>query len=335
MIIRKIEDVLKQPEADLVIGNVKDRWHKGLYSLTMITGLPGSGKTSTCFRCGELTALQFPNKKVNTYTIENLSDLARCAMEAKEDEINIGIVEEVSTLFPSRRAMAGTNVDLAKILDTCRKKRLILFANAPLWPSIDSHMRSMGTLYIETLKIYKQVGIVISKFFRLQTNPATGKTYTHTMLRGGRDVKRMYTKMPNLEAWKEYEIKKDKFMNNLYERILKREQKKLEKENKELGIQGPRVPVRPLLQNELRVYQLKVGEGKTLREIGLAMGLSGSRCGDIYRNALKKLNLSSTHNIKNAANTIPSRNKVNLELSDRKNLQNNEGLATKEVKNKF
>jgi DNA-binding CsgD family transcriptional regulator len=317
MIIKTIEDVLKQPEADLIVNNIVDRWHKGLYSLPFICGLPGTGKSSTCFRLAELTTLKFTNKVVvKTKVIENLSDLARFAMDSKEDEVNQAVVEEVSTLFPSRRAMAGSNVDLAKILDTCRKKKIILYANAPIWTSMDGHMRSMGTIYIETLKIYKQVGIVLSKFFRLQTNPATGKTYTHTMLRNGRDVKRMYTRMPNMEAWKEYELKKDKFMQNLYERILKRETKKLDKENAELGIQGRPQTARPLTPNELQVYDLKINQKMTYKQIGEILNVSAPTAFEILQKANKKLNMVKEINPISPNNGNPTSNKVNLEYPD-------------------
>jgi hypothetical protein len=270
----RAEYIKRQPEADLIVGNCVDRYKRGLYSLIMVTGLPGTGKSSQCFRLSELTGNLFPNRKVKRIIIENLAQLAKLAMESRENEVNIAVIEEVSTLFPSRRAMAGTSVDLAKVLDTCRKKKLILFANAPLWTSIDGHMRAMGTLYIETLKVYKKMGLVISKFFRLQTNPGSGKTYMHTMLRSGKEVKRMYTIMPNLESWKEYELKKDEFMKNLYIKIQRREEKREDKENKELGLY--KIEPRLIEPEELRAYQMHMN-GMTYRAIAIALGMSANQ----------------------------------------------------------
>ena len=321
MAVKKIEDILKQPESDLVVNYAVDRYKKGLYSLTMVTGLPGTGKSSICFRLKELTVAKFEGKKVTSAIIENLAQLAKFAMDAKEDEINVGVIEEVSTLFPSRRAMTGTNVDLAKILDTCRKKKVILYANAPIWPSIDSHMRAMGTSYVEAIKVYKKVGIVLSKMFRLQTNPLSGKTYMHTMLRSGREVKRMFTRKSNSEEWKDYEIRKDEFMDNLYNRILKREEKRTEKENKELGIQNKiKRPARPLLPNEIIAYQLRVNEGKTFKEVGEALKVGASRARDILVNALKKLNLTQGVVSQSARSYGLVHDKLNLESKNVKNV---------------
>lgn len=312
-----IEKLLTQPESDLVVNHVVDRYRKGLYTLIMITGLPGTGKSSTCFRLKELIVASFPNKKNKIAIIDSLADLARFAMESNFEDINIGICEEVSTLFPSRRAMAGDNVDLAKVLDTCRKKRIILVANAPLWPSIDSHMRAMGNIYVETLKIYKRVGIVISKFFRLQTNPGTGKTYTHTMLRNGREVKRMYTRMPNAEDWKAYEKGKDAFMKELYIKITKRAEKRDEKEKEELGIKPKAVIMRAPTQREDTAYRMRL-TGMTHQQIADKMGISRPMVTMMLQNIAKKLNFASINVPSNLTKTHPEDNKITSEASQRK-----------------
>lgn len=289
-----MDRILQSPESDLVVNHVIDRYRKGLYSLIMVTGLPGTGKSSTCFRLKELVCAAFTKKKVTTRIISSLAHLAKFAMDAKPEEIHVGVVEEVSTLFPSRRAMSGDNVDLARILDTCRKKRVILLANAPLWPSIDSTMRAMGNVYVETQKVYKKKGIVISKMFRLQTNPGSGKTYTHTMLRNGKEVKRMYTRMPNAEDWIKYEQEKDKFMEELYIKINKRAELREEKEKKDLGIES-NLPkkAKPLTPNELKVYDMRIGQKMKFREIGQALDISPVTAFQILERANKKLNLSS------------------------------------------
>jgi len=233
-----INDILDKQEADLVVNYVLSRKKKGLYTLVFVAGLPGSGKTSTCFRIGELLTEKYYGK--NTMTSEKILDsfldLTKFVIDADPKELCVAIIEEVSVLFPSRRAMSGVNVDLARLLDTCRKKQIVLLANAPLWTSIDSHMKSMGSVYIETKKIYKQSMVVYSKMFRLQTNPRTGKTYTHSLHRGGKDVRKMYTKMPNTDEWIKYESRKDVFMNKLYDKLVIRENKRAEKERKELKI---------------------------------------------------------------------------------------------------
>jgi len=257
MVKGSVQDILSKPEADLVIDYTLNRKKRGLYTLIFVAGLPGSGKTSTCYRLGELITEAYEGK--NTMSSEKIIDsfleLTKFVINSSPDKLCVAVVEEVSVLFPSRRAMSGVNVDLARLLDTCRKKQVILLANAPLWTSIDSHMKSMGSVYIETKKIYKQAKIVYSKMFRLQTNPRTGKTYTHSFHRGDKDVRKMYTKMPNLEEWEKYEGRKDEFMKKLYDKLVIREKKRQEKDDKEIGKYKENAG---LNEEELRIYNMRV-----------------------------------------------------------------------------
>jgi len=273
--VKDVNEILKNPEADLPVNYIADRRRKGLYSLILVTGLPGTGKTSSCFRLAELTSLKIENKIVPIKVITTLKDLAQFAMNAKADELNIGVAEEISVLFPSRRAMSGENVDVARILDTCRKKRIIIFANAPILKSIDSHLRALANIYVETLKIYKLSKIVVSKTFRLQTNPGSGKTYTHSFHRDGRDVTKIYTRMPNLDVWKEYERDKDAFMEKLYIKISARANKREEKENKELGINKVIVK-RNLTAKELQAFDMAITKNLGMSETAKRLGVNVS-----------------------------------------------------------
>ncbi len=239
MKVKTAEDLKEHPEADLVVNYIIDRWKKGLYSLVLVGGLPGTGKSSTCIRLAELTQMKLTGE--NNFKVDNVLDsfldLIKFVKNAKPDKVCTGVVEEVSVLFPGRRAMSSENVDVAKLLDTARKKKVILFANAPIYPSIDSHMRALGNVYIQTIKIYKKAELVFSKCYKIQTNPATGKTYTHNFKRGVKDVNRMYTLKPSKETWEDYEGKKDKFLDELYSKAEARAMRKQEKDNKLLKSQ--------------------------------------------------------------------------------------------------
>lgn len=295
MKLKTTKDLLVLPEADVVVNYIISRKKSGLYSLVMAAGLPGSGKTSTCFRIGELLSEAILGKNIITSEniIDNLVDLVRFVRKASPENLCIAIIEEVGVLFPSRRAMSGINVDLAKILDTCRKKQVILLANAPIWPSIDSHMRAMGNVYIQTLKIYRTTKVVVSKMYRLQTDPRTGKTYTHYFQRSGRDVLRMYTKMPNTGEWNKYENKKDSFMDDVYERIELRAKKRMDKESKELGMMPKkRTVVKPLTEQEIKVLHMKDFEKKTYKTISEALGVDPSRICRVYQKVKEKLNFT-------------------------------------------
>jgi len=270
-------DILTKPEADLVINYAIDRKKKGLYSLILISGLPGSGKSSSSIRIGEKITNQY-SKGENFFgaenVVDNFLDFINFVRHAKPSELNICVVEEISVLFPSRRAMSADNVDLAKILDTCRKKQVIIIANAPIWKAIDSHMRSMGNIYIQTLRVYKMASIVVSKFYRLQTDPRTGKTYTHSFKRNGRVVKKMYTKMPNKEEWAKYEGKKNAFLEELYSKVKRKAE---ERKKKEGGRSLKNTSIETLDEDYKKIYYLKYVEKLKGFKIAEKMGLSAGR----------------------------------------------------------
>jgi len=284
-----VKEIAAGEEADLVVDYIINRKKKGLYTLALVSGLPGTGKTSTCFRLGELITKKVlgENQMKASNVVDSFLDLTKAVMNSKPEELNIFVVEEVSVLFPSRRAMAGVNVDLARLLDTARKKQVILLANAPIWSSIDSHMRALGNIYIETKKIYRMEKIVVSKFFRLQTNPRTGKTYTHSFMRDGRTVKRMHTKMPNEEQWQLYEHRKDDFMEKLYSSLVHREQKRIDKENKN----NPTIMIatEPLTNKEKEFLFLFKDKKLTQKEIAKKWGCTQSNISQFWSNLKKKM----------------------------------------------
>lgn len=278
-------DFSKLSEADVLLTSIEERSSKGLNSNLFVIGLSGTGKSSTSIRLAELIQEKRKEKTIpEIFIIDSLLDLIKALRKSKEGDIIVS--EEVSVLFSSRRSMAGDNVNVGKVMDTCRKKQLTIISNAPIWGSIDSHMRAMGHFLIETLRINKTQKVVISKFHRLQTNPSSGKTYRHTMQRNERDVSRMFTKMPSKERWDTYEKQKDKFMDDLYERLQNEQEKKQEKLQKDLSKKD--TSIRDLSPRELQVHQMLFRQGHTQKEIAIKLGVSPSRVNVIVKNILKK-----------------------------------------------
>ncbi len=282
-----------QPEAIVVINFIEERLKKGLYTLVLAIGLPGSGKTRMCCRLAELFNLRTKGKEEfsSENIVDNFADFVEKVKDAKPgDQI---VIEEVSVLFPSRRAMTADNVNIGRVLDTCRKKRVIIYANAPILTSIDSHIRAMANLSIETLKINKTQGVVISKPLRLQTNPATGKPYNHRLQRKGRDVLRIYTGKSNEEVWIEYESKKDRFMDKLYEEMKMKARVKEERLLKDM-FKNTTLPevLRDLTPRELEVQQLRSVKKLNQTEIAKKLGLHTSRISRICSNINKKMKIT-------------------------------------------
>ena len=286
------KDYSQIPESDLIVNYITERYKKGLGTNILTTGLSGTGKSSCDLRLAELISMKLHGE--NRITEKNIVDSLLGLLEVLNNNKGDGtiiIIEEVSVLFPSRRAMAKENVSVNRVLDTIRKRKMILISNAPLYPSIDSHIRSMGHVLLETLKVNKTKQVVIFKGWRLQTNPHTGKTYRHRFLRKGRDVMFHYTHKPDKSVWDEYEMRKDSFMKDLYMRLKKQTIKKQEKEDKELGInkgngKNPK-ELTPLEMSRLNKYN----SGLKLREIAKEEGIGLQSIAKGIRNAKKKLNI--------------------------------------------
>ena len=255
------------PEADVVINYIKNRKKKGLYTLTLTTGLPGTGKSSIDMRLAELVSIELTgeNNITEANVIDDILGLIKFIKDADEKKVCIGVIEEISVLFPSRRAMAHDNVVVGKLLDTARKKQIILFANAPIFPTIDKHMRSLGNIYIETLRINRKQGVVVAKALRMQTNPGSGKTYFHWLRRARKEVQRVFVRKPSSETWKSYEERKDKFLDELYVELRAKTMKKQGKEEK-------KVIVKPLSPRELQVYDIVLKQGETQTQAGVMLG---------------------------------------------------------------
>ncbi len=283
------------PECDVVVNYINKRYKKGLNTNIYVIGLSGTGKSSTSQRLGE-KIIEDREKNNEVRIVDSFLNLLKAVINSKSGDIII--IEEVSVLFPSKRAMAEENVNIGKVLDTCRKRNLCIISNAPLWPSIDSHMRAMGHLLIETLKIIMKYEIVVSKFHRLQTNPLTGKTYRHTMQRNGRDINRLFTRKPNQKKWDEYEKSKDIFMDELYKRMEFKQKKKLEKMQKEMGVVRPRI--NKLTPLDLRIHELVNVNG--MRQVDAAQML-GKDQGYVSRR-VKKIREMGVFPKKNEENDI-------------------------------
>ncbi len=296
---KKEIDYSKLPECDVLVNYINKRFSKGLNTNIYVIGLSGTGKSSTSLRVGEKISESREGETQIQMTDSFLGFLKAIRISKEGDVI---IIEEVSVLFPSRRAMAEENVSIGKVMDTCRKKMLCIISNAPIWKSIDSHMRAMGHLLIETLKINKKYQVVISKFHRLQTNPLTGKTYRHTMQRKGRDTNRLITNLPNQEMWDEYETSKDKFMDDLYKRMEFKQDKKEKKLDAEMGVIQP--PIKELDEDFLKIHYLVNVKKMKQKDVAPIMELSTSRISQIIKE-IKEISNISKEKQQNPLNNIP------------------------------
>jgi len=277
---KKKLDYSKIEEAPLLLKFITKRNKKGLSSMIFVIGLRGSGKSSLCQRLGQLIEEKRPEAEL--FIVDSLLSLLKAIRKSKEGDIIV--IEEITVLFPSRRAMSGENVAISKVLDTIRKKQLIIFTNCPIWKSIDNNMKASGDVIVETLRIIKTEGMVKAKFHRIQVNPFSGQVFRHTFQNSkGQDINRLYTRMPNLEKWKEYEKEKDVFMDTLYKTEQLKQERKKRKEDKELGINKENVSMDTLSPQYKQVLYLRKVENLKMEDIGRKMNLSFQRISQILK----------------------------------------------------
>ncbi len=291
------QDFSKMEEADLVVKYNNLRFLRGINTNIFVIGLSGTGKSSTSIRVAELIS-ESKDFGTQIFIVDSLLGLLKSIRKSKEGDIIV--IEETSVLFPSRRSMAQENVSINKIMDTCRKRLLTMISNAPLWGSVDSHLKSMGHILIETLRINKTQGVVISKFHRLQTNPLSSKTYRHTMQRDGIDISRMFTKMPNEKRWNEYEKSKDKFMEELYQTLESQQIKKKKKLDKENFNAKPKIE--DLNEDYLKIHHLVHVQKRKQKDVAILMNLSEGRISQIVKEIKeisKNTKENSTNSLKN------------------------------------
>ena len=276
------------PEADVIVRYINARFRYGLGTNVIFIGLSGTGKSSSSIRVGEIIIKSRKEENIKLNITDSLLKLLDAIRSSKEGDVIV--VEEISVLFPSRRAMSGENLAIAKIFDTIRKKRLCLIANAPLWTSIDSHLKSMCHVLVQTIKIYKEQGVVVSKFWRIQTNPQSGKIYLHLMRRNGKEVDRMITKRPDSELWNRYEQDKEDFMDELYLKLKNEQERKLNKEEKKVDNRKLKDPTQ-LSDRETEIYDLVANQHITQAQVSFMLQISRPAVNIIFTSARKKMKL--------------------------------------------
>jgi len=229
-------------EAHVMTNFIEYRFKRGYSTLNLVVGARGTGKSSTCYRLSEKInerlnpirkKMGLKEREFGTLTDSHLGFVKWVRDAQMGDDC---ILEEISVLYPSRRSMSEESVGVSKILDIIRKKRLIIFANCPVALSSDKNIRSSANALILTYKISKQDKVVWSRFWMLQLNHLSGKTYHHKFhTQQGDEIDFMFTRMPNMERWNAYEKSKDDFMEEHYEKLVKKAELKQDRELKELG----------------------------------------------------------------------------------------------------
>lgn len=293
-------DLNKIPESEAIISYIVHRIKKGLGCNILVVAPPGLGKSWGCIRLMELIydrlyGEKISPDKINNHVADNAADAFKFAREAKRAEPLT--IEEVSVLFGSRRAMSVDNVEFNSLLDTCRKKQIILLMNSQHISFVDKHIRMLAHLLIECLRINKSKGISIIKPLKLQTNQQSGKVYKHRLMHNGQEVHRCYLKEPTKELIIIYEKKKSKFMEDLYRTMQLKSEDRKNKENKRLGkpIKGNKKWIVELTNKESDCHYHINLQGMKTKDYAKMRGITVRNVDYRLKNILKKANLLGKH----------------------------------------
>ena len=254
-------------EVKLLIKYLLFIYKKGKFPMLKVLGHPGTGKSGACIRIAELLNLRLHGELYfdPQYVVDNLQDLIEIIIKTKPEDKRVVVIEEMSALFNNRRFMGKENVSANKIFDTMRKKGIIVIGNYPVNKTVDSHIEQMFNIGCEIINLDK----INKKYFMraviLQTNPGTGKTYTHLFkTEDGFDVRFFNLRWCDEETFKTYDEGKDEFMDNLYKNLLAKQLSDKAKERKFLAeaISG----TKPLTENQEHIMT-ELARGKTTEEI--------------------------------------------------------------------
>jgi DNA-binding CsgD family transcriptional regulator len=246
----------RKEENDIWKIYIERRIQRNQNVLIAITGQTGSGKSYSAIKICELMSKQLGT----TFTVDNICFEPTEFMQLiNSDKLSKGsclILDETGVAINSRKWQSKTNILIGYVTQTFRHKNYIVIFNVPDFSFIDSALRKMFHIYIETNGINYQEKLCCLKPFLLQTNQRTGNLY-YKYLRYKVPDKEVTTcdgwdlSLPSKELIKEYENKKTMYTKKLNEGV----QKELEgidnKANQDIETQ-------PLTEVQQKIYDYKM-----------------------------------------------------------------------------
>lgn len=246
----------RKEENDIWKIYIQRRIERNQNVLIAITGQTGSGKSYSAIKICELMSKQLGTE----FSVDNICFEPTEFMQIiNSDRLTKGsclILDETGVAINSRKWQSKTNILIGYVTQTFRHKNYIVIFNVPDFSFIDSALRKMFHIYIETNGIDYQEKICCLKPFLLQTNQRTGNLY-YKYLRYKVPDKEVTTcdgwdlSLPSKEIIKEYENKKTLYTKKLNEGV----QKELEgidnKANQDIETQ-------PLTEIQQKIYDFKM-----------------------------------------------------------------------------
>jgi energy-coupling factor transporter ATP-binding protein EcfA2 len=191
-------------------------------NLVIVCGETGSGKSWRALRIAELLTAQHGNIHIvfKTHEFFKLLD----AGKIKKGDVVIW--EEGGVEASNRNWYTEQNKVINYAFQTMRHRNFSLIMTVPSIKYIDSGLRSLFHVYIESLFVDKDMDACKCRVLKFQHNPLQGKTY-HKYFRLKNDdgshiiAKRIWVDAPSKELVEEYEKQKMAYTNELYKESLK------------------------------------------------------------------------------------------------------------------
>lgn len=196
--------------------------------LIFISGDTGSGKSYVSLKIAEDLDDDFNIDRV----VFSARDLLKVIKNTKLKPGSVIVWEEAGIDFSHRSWQSETNKLMVFLLETFRKKRLILILNSPFIEFIDKSGRKMFHANLITSGIDYRNKTVTIKPYRIEVSKYTGKVYYKYLkmtIPKRSKIKRWSVAMPSKEIIATYEPKKDDFLTALLGEI----ESKLDKKHTE------------------------------------------------------------------------------------------------------
>lgn len=216
--------------ANLNEGEVINHWLRSRFggnknALIAVVGSTGSGKSYACMRMAELWYKDYFNKEFpSTHICFSIREAMLLIQSGKLTRGDLIIVEEAGVIMNSLDFQNKIVKFFGFVLQSFRSKNIGIIFNLPHIDMLTKTARLLMHGLFETAGIDSNAKKVKIKALYCQTNPRSSKQY-HKYLKykiNGRfqKIKRISYSLPRSDLLKEYEDKKDIFVNKNVENLI-------------------------------------------------------------------------------------------------------------------
>jgi len=231
---------INKPRKNIFREYVHQRIKKNKNFMVCITGSTGSGKTYSALRFGELWDKNFNSDNI-VFTPKQFIDLIN---GGTLKEGSVIVADEFGVSMNSRNWQSVSNQMINYVLQTFRSKNYIVIFTSPDFAFIDVSARKLFHCHMMTKGINFEKKECTIKPYMLQINQRTGDIYYKFLIAnisgmGQKKIHELYVALPTKQIIKEYEIKKEAFVNDLNEEIeAKLNEKQIKLDKKEEAVQN-------------------------------------------------------------------------------------------------